>query len=195
VGSGSGAWRSGSRRAGAVHPDPVKRKALLEWRIKSAHWHRRYFSPSESAKRYLNRTQKEINESSLLEAKKSLFETRKKLDKFGESLRSLKENATSSEKKFYEAGTKLASLWGRIVNILDGYTPDWAFIRDSASYLAEYRGRGDAKPTRFILENRYERTSTPETGTTDPPHEVLTVLKESRKRRNGLNGSSKPSAN
>jgi hypothetical protein len=171
----------------AFDPDPVKRKrALLEWRIESAKWHRRYFSFEESAKRYFNRTRKEMSESALTEAKTSLVETRKKLWRFGESLRS----PTTSDRTLYESGTKLASLWGRIVNILDGYTPDWAFLRDYASYLAEYRGRGDAKPTRFILENRYERTTKTETETNEAPHEVLTVLKESRKRRNGLNGSS-----
>jgi len=179
----------------AFDPDPVKRKrALLEWRVKSARWHKRYFSFSESAKRYFIRAGKEMNESSLAEAEKSLVETRTKLSKFGESLRSLKENPSPSDRKLYESGTQLASLWGRIVNILDGYTPDWAFLRDYSSYLAEYRGRGGAKPTRFILENRYERSAKPETETNDAPHEVLTVLKESRKRRNGLNGSSPPNS-
>jgi hypothetical protein len=174
----------------AFDPDPVKRrKALLEWRLGAARWHARYFSFEASAKRYLNRNGKELNESSLNEAKRSLTETRRKLWKLGDTLRYPKENVSPTDQKLYESAQRLSSLWGRIVHVLDGYTPDWQFLRDYQHYLTEYRGRGDAKPTRFVLENRYENTVKPDANDPNATHEILTVLTESRKRRNNSNNN------
>lgn len=169
-GGAAGAAPSGAGAAPpleAFDPDPrIRRQAIQEWRIARANWHRNFFSLEESSKRYARRAGKKLNESTLTEARRSLLETRKKLNKFGDKL--LKEH---TEKLCWEVAS--------IVRILDGYTPDFQFIKDNRAYLAEFRGKGEAKSTKFLLEGHYSPNAEPDT-----QHEVLSLLEQNRRRRN-----------
>ena len=162
--------------AGGVPGEPAPaesirsyKKRLFEWRVKCAKWHKEYFNLENSAKRLLIRESKKLTESSLTEAKKSIVETRKKLNKFGAKL--LKEHSKD-----------LCWKTGKIIRILEGYTPDFKFISNVQEYLKDAAPEGD-KLDKFILEARYGTNGHNPINNGDDKHEVLSILETNRKRR------------
>jgi hypothetical protein len=155
--------------AEAFDPDPVRRrKALYEWRRRATAWHNRYFSLNECVRRVERRRGKKLQERGITEAKREILETRRRLYEW-------------AEKSLPEAREALSLSVGRIVRILDGYTPDFAFIKQFKSYLAEYQGKGEARGTAFLLEGHYFPNGA--NGAHGEKHELLTVLESSRGKR------------
>jgi hypothetical protein len=174
----AGGGGAGAPPAEAWDPDPARRrKALYEWRRRAALWHRRYFSLGECVRRYERRKGKKLQERGITEAKREIVETRRRLYEWAETT-------------LPKARESLCLEFGRLVRILDGYTPDFAFVRQFKNYLAEYKGKGEAKSTRFILEGHYFPN-----GGSGEKHELLTILESNRGKRGngsretGLNGA------
>jgi hypothetical protein len=157
--------------AEAWDPDPIRRrKALYEWRKRAAAWHRRYFSLNECVQRYARRKGKKLQERGITEAKREIVETRRKLFEWADKTLPAKRESLSLE-------------FGRIVRIVEGYTPDFNFVKQFRSYLTEFRGKGEAKSTKFVLEGHYFPDGM---GPNGDKHELLSVLEVNRgKRSNG----------
>jgi hypothetical protein len=165
---GGGGLGGGAPPAEAFDPDPVRRrKALYEWRRRATLWHNRYFSLNECVRRIERRRGKKLQERGITEAKREILETRRRLSEF-------------AEHKLPEARESLSLGVGQIIRILDGYTPDFAFLKQFKSYLAEYRGKGEARPTSTLLEGIYFPHGA--NGRNGEKHELLTVLESTRKR-------------
>jgi hypothetical protein len=169
---GGAGGAGGPAPAEAWDPDPLRRrKALYEWRRRAALWHNRYFSLNECVVRYQRRKGKKLQERGITEAKKEIVETRKKLFEW-------------ADKTLSKHREDLCREFGRIVRIIDGYTPDFNFVKQFRGYLSEYRGKGEAKATQFVLEGHYFPD-----GSNGEKHELLSVLEVNRgKRSNGSGG-------
>ena len=166
MGAGAGA------PAEAWDPDPLRRrKALYEWRKRAVAWHNRYFSLNECVRRFERRKGKKLQERGITEAKREILETRRKLFEWADTTLPKKRETFCREV-------------GRIIHIVDGYTPDFNFVKQFRSYLTEYKGKGGAKPTEFILEGIYSPN-----GSNGEKHELLSVLEVNREKRgNGSRG-------
>jgi hypothetical protein len=117
-------------------------------------------------RRHERRRGKKLQERGITEAKREILETRRKLYEWADKI-------LPGKREF------LCREFGRIVRIVDGYTPDFNFVKQFRSYLTEYRGKGEAKPTQFVLEGRYF----PNGGSNGDKHELLTVLESNRFKR------------
>lgn len=171
--AGAGAMGgAGGAPAEAWDPDPIRRRrALYEWRKRAAAWHNRYFSLNECVVRYQRRKGKKLQERGITEAKREIVETRKKLFEWADKTLPAKRESLCRE-------------FGRIVRIVDGYTPDFNFVKQFKTYLTEFRGKGEAKSTKFVLEGHYFPD-----GSNGEKHELLSILEVNRGKNGNGNGS------